>query len=525
MPSFDARRRELREALTKIQPDLDGAEYIRITAVMEDYFNARDAVLTMMQVVLAEDDPEPVLADYAGRFRDMTRSATDKLDNMLSGLSNPSRAAADWHERVSFAEFIFWGQVGALKIAEARDAMARDAKRVRDLIAALDLKWRNLSDEDLRVEEAEQRAAQDVKDLLETALAQATPYWLQAGTAIVTVRDTWKSIFSTITDHVKETLVSAGAPRALVEALLKLAGWANDYADILEWPAKYGLAGAQEAMDWINRIRSMNVGGLVQYRLTQVADLDSKTKAVISFMDLGAKAFSPWIQGAYDAKMAAFKAQLDNEGVLIVAYGGIRNQVDQFLKDCNLDGLRATLAAALTAMDGLSSALATDGQKSDWSDVKKSIRDALDARRAAAESAFGDFYRANDGRFLGGLSTDTERTLLEQDKWTVTTNGLLAVGVDEKLRAWRQGVTVIQATAKDAYDQVQDAFLGLPLDIRDQVQRAMNDYLGKQITDLNAEADQAIATLESCKLMVNAQKISSDMDRGRLSQALRATIR
>lgn len=522
MPSFDNRRRELRAALAAIQSAVDIAESTRMASVLDDYLNARDAVLTMVQVQLLDDDPEPMLDEYAGKFRDMTRAATDKLDNMLSGVSNPSDAAVRFREQVSFGEFIFWGRVGSLPLAQARDGMTRDGKKVRDLISVLDKKWQNLSEEDLRIEEAEQRAAQDLKDLLERSLAEAMPYWLQAGVGVTVMRDAWKAFFASITDHVKETLVGAGVPRALVDGLLTLAGWANNTADIYEIAQRAGM-NVDEAMTWLNRIRSMNVGGLVQYRVGTL--LDSHTKTLLTVLDMAGKAIKLVTEDQYNTRMAAFKAQLDNEGVIIVAYGGIRQQVDQFLKDCNLDGLRATHAAVLSAMDGLDSSLATDGLKGDWSDLKRSLKDGFDARRQSAEKAFEDFYRANDGRFLGGLSTDTERTLLEPDKWQVTTDGLIAIGLDTKLREWREKVTVVQAGPKEAFDQIQNAFAGLPLDIRDEVKNGMNEYLQKQMLMLNTEADKAIAVLDKCSIMVNARKISDDMDRSRLHQALRATIR
>ena len=520
MPTFDARARELRNDLTAIQSRLQGGESTRIAGVLDDYLNARDATLTMMQVLLSDDDAAPMADDYASKFRDMTRSATDKLDNMLSGLSNPSGAAVMFREMVSFSEFIFWGKLGALTTPRSRDSMARDAQKVRDLITVLDLKWRNLSDEDLRVEDAEQRAAQAVKDLLEQSLATAMPYWVQVLAAAAELREGWKAVFASITDHVKETLVNAGAPRPLVEALLTLASWANNTADLYEIAQKLGM-NVDDALTWLNRIRSMNVGGLVQYRIGTL--LDSRSKAYLSLLDLAMKGFKPLVEDFYGRYMDAFKAQLDNEGVIIVSYGGIRQQVDQFLKDCNLDSLRATHAAALAQMDSVD--LSSEGQKSDWNEVRKAIKDSMDARRQNAETAFNDFYRANDGRFLGGLNTETERTLLEPDKWKVTTDGIIAVGFDARLREWRQNVTVIQGGPKDAYDTIQDAFLGLPLDVRDSVRDTMNSFLTQQMTTLNTEADKAIATLDSCALMVNAKRISDDMDRGRLQAALRATIR
>ncbi len=522
MPSFDARRREMRAALAAVQSTLDIAESTRIATVLDDYANARDAVLTMMQTYLAEDDVTPLLDEYSSKFRDMTRTATDKLDNMLSGISTPTAAAVRFREQVSFAEFIFWGHLGGIKGAQARDAMARDGQKVRDLISALDKKWQNLSEEDSRVEEAEQRAAQEIKDLLEKSMAEAMPYWLQAGVGVTVMRDAWKAFFASITDHVKETLIGAGVPRSLVEGLLKLAGWANNTADVYEIAQRGGM-NVDEAMTWLNRIRSMNIGGLIQYRVGTL--LDSHTKTLLTVLDMAGKAIKLVTEDQYNTRMAAFKAQLDNEGLIIVSYGGIRQQVDQFLKDCNLDLLRAMHASAISSMDALDSLLSTDGQKTDWADLKRSLKDAFDARRQAAEKAFEDFYRANDGRFLGGLSSETERTLLEPDKWLITTNGIIAVGLDAKLREWRQLVTVVQGGPKDAFDQVQDAYLGLPLDIRDSVKSSMNTYLSKQVDLLNTEADKAIATLEKCSIMVNAQKISDDMDRSRLNQALRATIR
>ncbi|MFY9478672.1 MAG: hypothetical protein WAQ08_13575 [Aquabacterium sp.] len=522
MPAFDARRRELRDSLAAVQSQLSASESMRLAGVLEDYLTARDVALTMMWTYIADDGTEMLADEYAGKFRDMSRTATDKLDAMLDGLSTPSELAVRWSEQLSFSEFIFWGHLGGLKLAEARDAMVRDGGKVRELITVLDRKWQNLSEEDLKVEEAEQRAAQDLKDLLERALAEAMPYWVQAGAGVVVLRDAWKSVFSSITDHVKETLVGAGVPRNVVDALLTIASWANSAANMAQMAAKLGME-VGELMDWINRIRSINVGGLVQYRVGTL--LDKETKQVVDYLDMACKGLKPLIEGAYNTHMTAFKAQLDNEGVIIVSYGGIRQQVDQFLRDCNLDSLRATHAAAVSAMDGIESSLGTDGMKRDWSDLRRMLKDAFDARRTTAEKAFDDFYRANDGRFLGGLSTDTERTLLEPDKWLVTTNGIVAVGLDTKLREWRERVTVINGGPKDAFDQVQNAFLGLPLDIRDQVQNGLNGYLNKQIREINTEADEAIKVLDNCALMVNARKISDDMDRSRLSQALRATIR
>jgi hypothetical protein len=319
--------------------------------------------------------------------------------------------------------------------------------------------------------------------------------------------------------------VGAGVPASLVDVLLTVASWANDAATAAEWAARAGLA-LPDVLDWLNRIRSMNIGGYVQYRVGTVIGLDRTTKDVVSALNFAySRKIKSLVEGQYDSRLAAFKAQLDNEGMIVVSYGGIRQQVDEFLKACNLDGVRAAHAQALAAMDGLDSSLGTEGQKSDWAAVRKTLRDAFDARHQAAEDAFTAFYRANDGRFLGGLSTETERTLLEPDKWRVTTDAIVAVGLDARLREWREKVTVVQGGPKDAFDAIQGAFLGLPLDIRDQVQRGVNEYLAQQMAQLNAEAEQAIAVLEKSALMVNARKISDDLDRSRLQQALRATIR
>jgi hypothetical protein len=273
----------------------------------------------------------------------------------------------------------------------------------------------------------------------------------------------------------------------------------------------------------LNKLRSMNVGGLVQYRLGLA--VDSGLKNVLSAIDLFRDPIRNVVEFGYCSRLAVWKAALDNEGVIIVAFGGIRQQVDEFLKACNLDGTRATHAAVVADMDRAASGLRTDGQKSDWSEVQRGLKDTFDRQRAATEKAFEDFYRANDGRFMGGLSTDTERALLEPDKWLVTTNGVIAVGLDTKLREWRQSVTVLQGGPKEAFDSIQDAFLGLPLGVRDKVKDSVNNHLTQQMNTLNTEAEKTLALLDKCELMVNARKISDDLDRARLTQALKATIR
>ena len=522
MPSYGKRGAELRESLVATAGRMQAAEQARIPTVLGEYADSRDAILTMMTVFLADDTNEPLAREYNSKLTDMSKAAQDKLDNMLSGLSSTSPAAVRFRERVDFEEMAFWSLLGSLKLGESRDALISNGSKVRELIATLDKKWKNLSEEDLRVEEAEQKAAKDLKDLLEQALAEAMPLYIQAGAGAIWLRDKWKSIPATITDHVKATLIGAGCPEQVVTVLLKASSIANDLASVTSMAKAAGVSVAVVEQA-INIVRSINIGGLIVARLKP--DSDPQTSQITSNLEKAAKPLKALIEGRYNELMTRYKSQLDNEGVIIVAFGGIRQQVDQFLKECNVETTRTAHAEALAAMDRVESGLRTDGQKSDWSELRKSLKDIFDTRKVATEKAFDDFFRANDGRFLGGLSTATEKALLEPDRWEVTINGVVAVGLDQKLRDWRQQVTVIQGGPKEAFDQIQNAFLGLPLGIREQVQTSINDYLGETMRTLNTEADKQVEVLEKCGLMVNAQKIGSDMDRGRLKQALRATIR
>lgn len=518
MPSYDYRRKEVANALAGAGAEL-GAERLRIAAVLDEYFNARDAILTMIVTFLADDSAEPLTPEYNSKFRDTVRSAQDKLDNMLSGVSSPSAAAVKFREKVDFEEMAFWALVGKLTLAESRDLLITNSRNVREMISVLDKRWQNLSEEDLKVEQEEQKAAQDIKDMLETALATAMPYYVQAGTGMIALQDGWKKIGSTINDYVKATLVGAGTPSSVVDAMFKVSSWAGTAAQIAS-TAGVNIEVVNQA---ISIARSLNIGGLVMSQITPKVDGDAKD--VQDAYDKAKKPLRQLIEGQYQANMTRYKSNLDNQGVVIVAYGGIRNQVDEFLKKTSLNDTRAAYDRIVADIDGLASGPITDGQKSDWADVRRSLKDIFDKRRADAEKSFDDFYRANDGRFMGGLSTDTEKALLNPDKWIVTINGIVAVGLDQKLREWREKVTVIQGGPKDAFDQIQNAFLGLPLEVRDQVQSGINTYLTDKMTKLNGEADAQIKTLEECSIMVKADKISSDMDRSRLRASLRATIR
>jgi hypothetical protein len=519
MPSYDKRGVELQARLFTAGAGMSQAERQRIEAALNDYKLARDAVLTMIVVFLSDDSAEALTPEYNSKLRDTVRSASDKLDNMLSGISDATSAAVRFREQVAMDEMGFWALISSLKLAETRDSLITSTRRVHDLISVLDKRWQNLTEEDLRVEEAEQKAAEDLRDTLKRAMEAATPLYLQIPRGVFALQDLWKNVTKGITSMVVDFLVNeCGLPRVALEALLKLASIANDVARVAE------LIGGSptEAMRIINIIRSINIGGYVGFAVK--SELGKPAKVLLEIADAAAKPLREIVDGKYNDILAQYREKMNNQGVVIVAYGTIRQQVDEFLKAVNLQAVRTSRDDVMAQLDRLDGGM-TDGQKADWAEVRNGLKDMFNNRYVAAEKEFNDFFRANEGRFIGVVNTETERKLLEPDRWIVTINGVIGVGLDQKLRDWREQVNVLTAGPKDAYDQIQDVYASLPIEVQDQVRRAVNDAMSEQMALLKSAGEDQAKLLESCQLMVNAQKISSDMDRARLNQALRATVR
>jgi len=212
-------------------------------------------------------------------------------------------------------------------------------------------------------------------------------------------------------------------------------------------------------------------------------DLSGKElSSLLTLLSEVRKNLVPVLQDAYSQQVRTFKGQLPNQGSILVSRSNSRREADQFIKDNGVDVARALLDNALTGLDRFASGQPTDALKGDAADVARVIGDALEDRFEAMEDAFETFVSKNSGRFLGPVSSETERALLRPASWEEMEAGLVGLGLDEKLSQWRASTLEVSSRMTDAFTQVQSSFAGLPIELQGGARRGVNEQWEKAIS-------------------------------------------
>lgn len=107
MATFEHRKTELRALFESQKTMMKPWEWEPLTKALEEYFPVRDAGLTALIDLVADDGAElrhsqytSVLDDYAGRVGTI-------VGNLLSGLTDPSEGARMFREQVLVEEAAF----------------------------------------------------------------------------------------------------------------------------------------------------------------------------------------------------------------------------------------------------------------------------------------------------------------------------------------------------------------------------------------------------------------------------------
>jgi uncharacterized coiled-coil protein SlyX len=513
MASFPNRRAELanRLAETAVEP----IERVRIGAVFDDVFAIRDAALTMVQTYVADDGKDELGKDYTDALSNFRSRMDAKWSDMLSGLSTPSDAAVKFRERILVEEAGFWGAPGLVNLVAARDDMVRRARTFRETSEALDKKWAAYTEEDRRVEQAEADAARQVQDIINKAIAEQAGTMRQLGNSLSELLQKLSRIDDLVNEWAVAFMVGIGVPRNIAEFIAKLSQigqGAFDKAKELGIPAA-ALAAAIGAISPVDPGFAA-VEFLKGLMGSQMRDLFTAYSAMKKGLQYG-------LQEPYVEKVAFYRGLLAPHSAIIVTFGGTRSETDRFLQQNNTTIARANLDKALEDLDRWRDGAMTDGQRADAGLVRNAARDALLGRLAGLAREWEAMFRRHEGRFMGPLSSETEKEFLNTDVWIVTVNGMVQLGLDEKLRDWRRQMLEVPARIGESFNRVERAFGNLPLEIRDKLRSRIDSYLDQELRTLNSEAEETARALDQCALAVNARKVEQDFSRAALREKLR----
>lgn len=513
MPSFPHRKAELADRLagTPVEP----IERVRIAAVLDDVLSVREAALTMVTVMVADEGTDPLAKDYADALNRFGSQMNSKWNDMLSGLSTPSDGAVKFRERILVEEAGFWGAPGLAKLVDARDDLVLRARTFREMSAALDKKWASFTEEDARVDQAEEEAAKRVQELIRKAIDEEAALMARLGNSVSELLQAMSKLDDKVNEWAVAFAVGIGVPpnlAALIPKMSSLAQGAFDAAKTLGIPAAQLAAALAPIL--------LKDPGFAAVEWFKTAFGPEMREILSRYSDIK-KGLQYALQEQYVQHTATYRSILPAEGAILVTFTATRAEVDRFLQANNTEIARRNLDAALADLDRLRDGAPTDGQRADAALVRNEVRDSLNRRLTALSADWNAMFARHEGRFMGPLSGATEQELLEPDRWQVTVNGLVALGLDEKLRDWRRQSVEFQARIGTSFQSAGKAFDGLPEEFRAKIKDQINDYLTQTLRTLNSEAEDAARALEQSALMVNARKIEQDFDRSSVREKLR----
>ena len=515
MPDFSHREKELRDSFEADKADFKVGEQVECFVRLRDAYPVRAAALADMLVPLTDMGAELKTRAFEDKFQVYVDRWVMPLTRLCDGLLYPGEEIDWWREREVGRELTFMQGLINMEIAEARDEMVALQAGLEKLMADLDKKWGTMTEEARRLEAEEAQACARMNEIMRQGVNNGTDAWARYGDALKRFLD----VFMQIPDFTNAAVVGAakqaGIPDKIAEAIPKVSLMGKDY---FAYGKELGIPAAElaRANPELFRDPGMFVSESIQKQLGPYFE------ALVTALNALYKYVLPVASMVYAEQVGQLQRLMPNQGVILVSLTQTRRDVDDFLKNCGLDKARAVYDRAEAALSRWADGQPTDGLKADAREWAAVVLEAFKRRYEHMATLFGVFVQANQGRFIGPVSRSVENELIFTDVWADRTQGLMDIGMDERLREWRAGAIDVSDRLATASSQVYQGLRHLPMDIQDGIVSKLNAYWAQLGTRLKAEADQAAAAMATAENNVNDGSIKRDLDRSALRQRLTA---
>ncbi len=487
------------EELTKLLPFLRGLQ------------SSRDSALQAMLDVLDNTTPDQMLGVWKDRANALKQGYYDPLSNMLGNFTAPSQLLLLWRELTVTREAAWLAAVSDPKWVIARDDMNLFQAKLAGVTKDLTEKWSRLSDEDKRLEQSEADATARMTDALRKAVSDGTDTVNRASDSARKVLDAVDGLQLQFDIWFVNALQDAGVPDSVCEKLR------TTYKDGKRLNYLLSAAGESESAYDIPFLTKRLSKYIVKLALKAVSpSVYYAYKAVFFIND---QVLTPASE-KYRQELAGYLAQLPSQGSVLVSFSSVREDVRKFLEDTNLEKIRTIYDQTSLALDNLDEAMPTDGLKSDTSAWAHTAREKFQKHFEAATAVYETFVRANQGRFVGKLDDSVANELIWTSVWLDRAQGLANIGMDQRLREWRNSTTDITLGFKKPGDQLRNAFLGLPIDVAEECQAALDEEWTNTFNDQQRQAEDLQKFLEQSEARWAADQLKKDLNRDSLKEKL-----
>lgn len=472
----------------------------------------RDSTLVEMCALLAREDTEPIHARLEELCQSVQAGWVQGLSRSLDSVSDPDRSLDLWREGQTAYEAAFFGRLSELKLGAERDAMAALEVSLADLTRSLQYKWSTMTEEARRLEQAEAEASRRLTEVLNQSIQDSTAHWKRWGDTAFQLVDFFKQLPGQVNRAVVSLAIQAGFPEEVAEAIPRMSDLGRPL--ISQCSAMGILPG-----DVVARVPLLcrDPGMFVCDQL--VSRLPIAAQAAIGLISAS---YGVLLEASveYQRQVALYQRVIPNHGVVVVSLGQTQHDVDEYLKNCGLDKVRAILDRVDSGLSAWTSSLPTEGQRADAQDFKSAVLDAFKRRYERMVNLFGVFVQSNQGRFIGQVSRQVEDELIFTDVWLDREQNLFDMGMDVRIREWRALNMKVTDELRAASSQLESSLGNLPQELRGDILTRVTRLCSGMVEQLEREMQTGNTELQKAETLLAPDKIRQDLNRAALRQKL-----
>lgn len=541
MGNYSDRPKELRERLEQQKAAMSADEVKRIAQVIDNYESARNDSLMEFVQVLADNGSSERGSDAKSKLDAASQKVTALLGGMLDGLSNTSASAGAFEARALYEDGTFFKSLADLDLGGARDALVRIGVRFDQKKKELEEAWDKTSDEEKRVEDIERQAALDINKLLRTAVNDQMSLYANAGQysyqTVEKCKNIPKWVMDTTVTTVK-TFVNGLADMIINDPEAPKSTLGDDWAPLLEKVSDPGKDLFQFCKD--NGMQARDVAKLVPYLARNAGmiasdNIEDLLKAIGTKIDadvggavglllkmLGdASKYSYGLLAPWTDAQQRYWGQMPGHGTILICFSNARKVTDDFIQNNGFDAFKKYYESVQEELDGWCEHQGTDGLKKDAEWLREFVMQAFRTRGDVISNQFQELVKENTGAFIGPVDQVHITKLVDPDWWNSQTSDLKGVGLDDRLKQWRDQIMTLDDTFDGAFRQIQDQLAGLPI----VFQAAVKDRLDAKFKDIKAQlADarkQTVDGIAQQAKLADKDQLAKTFDRTQLLQAIR----
>jgi|GEM_PF-4886163 len=472
MASYEKRKKELQDALKLLETDLP-TEDTFLDKAIEEYFKARDEVLTDLLELAGDLSDNPRASDWANKLNRGKEVLKNTLETALRYVTVPSAGGLAFQQMAFNYENTFWKSLEALDIGTRRDALMIMRKDLRAYHDDLKVKWEKITSENRPLLEESRKAIKELVDYVDKSIGQTAPIFKQLQVFAGDFNMDFKELLKIVKDKARE-LAGKTFGEFVIQAM-------RAYLNRQQGKAKQAVSILQRILDEMSALKD-----------------------------------------EYEQHINYYRDRVISEVRVLTAVPQSRRVTDEFLKKGGVDPAKEKYMELTRLVERWGTDLPTNGLKDDAKEFGKAVTDKLFGHIVEMEKSFKDFVDQHKGRLFGELAREVEVEMVDDRYAEDFASALAGRGLETKLREWNSdGRRLLELDLEDTFRAFEDTLEDQP----EELQKEVRAYVGAFKNELNRDMEEWVKKIQSSSDEVLAiygiDKFRTNFERRKLLDVLR----